>query len=56
MNDEQLRAALRKIDEDDSVDVTSWEANFIESVVYRYNGPLSPKQRDVAEKIIEKYG
>lgn len=56
MSDQELRAALKRIDEDEAVDVTKWEANFIESVVYTYAGPLSPKQRDVAEKIIDKYG
>lgn len=56
MNDQEIRRRLKLIDEDDAVDVTRWEADFIESVVYRYSGPLSDKQRAVAEKIIDKYG
>lgn len=56
MNDQEIRRRLKLIDDDDAVDVTRWEADFIESVVYKYNGPLSDKQRDAAEKIIEKYG
>jgi len=56
MSDQEIREALKRIDEDDSIDVTSWEAGFIETVVYKFRGALSPKQRDAAEKIIEKYG
>jgi len=56
MNDEEIRRRLKLIDDDDAVDVTRWEADFIESVVYKYNGPLSDQQRAAAEKIIEKYG
>ncbi len=54
-SDQQLRDLLREIDESDDVDVSAWEAGFIDSVVYKYNGPLSDKQRDSAESIIEKY-
>lgn len=50
MTDDELRDALREIDEGDA-DVSEWEAEFIESVVYRYDGPLSERQKAVAERI-----
>lgn len=56
MNDAELRARLRALDLDEETDVTGWEADFIESVVYKYEGPLSEKQREAAAKILETYG
>jgi len=53
--DDELRADLREIDTGDR-DVNSWEAGFIERVVYQYRGPLTNKQRAIAIKIIEEYG
>lgn len=53
--DDELREALKKIDEDETIEVTNWEAEFIESVVFRYDGFLSAKQMKVAERIVEKY-
>jgi len=55
MSDAEIRERLQDIDEDDDIDVSSWEAGFIESVVYRYKGPLSDAQREKARQIIEKY-
>jgi len=55
MDDEELREELKSIDVSEFVTVSSWEADFIESVVYEYEGPLSDEQRDKAEEIIEKY-
>jgi hypothetical protein len=54
MGDDDLRAMLEELDEAD-VDVTSWEAKFIENVCYNYRGPLSDRQREVAEEMLEKY-
>jgi len=56
MTDQEIREALEDIDCDENVTVTSWEAEFIDSVVYKYKGPLSGPQRKSAEQIIEKYG
>jgi hypothetical protein len=53
---EKIRRRLRRLDESDSHDVTSWEANFIDSVVYQYDGPLSQKQIETAEVILDRYG
>ena len=55
MTDEELRAELILIDTSEDVTVDSWEADFIERVVYKYKGPLSEPQRKKAEQIIEKY-
>lgn len=55
MTDEELREELRLLDTNEDVTVDSWEADFIESVVYKYKGPLSESQRKKAEQIIEKY-
>lgn len=55
MTDEEIREELRFVDTNPDVTVDSWEANFIESVVYKSEGPLSKKQRKKAEHIIEKY-
>jgi hypothetical protein len=55
MSDEDIRDDLKCIDEDEDITVGSWEADFIESVLYRYKGRLSEKQRQKAKEIIEKY-
>lgn len=55
LNDTEIREQLKAIDEDDDVDVTSWEADFIDSIVYQYKGWLTAPQRTTAIKIIEKY-
>ncbi len=56
MNDEELREALQDIDEHEDTDVTPWEAEFIENVVYVFpTSQLSEKQRDIAERIIQDY-
>ncbi len=55
MNDDQLRDKLEEIDNDDAIDVDTWEAKFIESVVYRQRGPMSDSQRKAAERIITRY-
>ena len=52
--DEKLREKLKKIDVLD-VDVSSFEASFLESVLFKYQGPLSEKQRAVARDMIERY-
>ena len=57
MESDTLRLALKEIDENDEIDVTSWEAGFIESVLYgSYKGPLSEKQRSTILSMCEQYG
>lgn len=55
MTDEELREELKAIDKNEDIDVDSWEAGFIENVVYKYKGPLTEAQRTKAEQIVEKY-
>lgn len=55
MSDEELRDELKALDQNEDIDMDSWEAGFIENVVYKYKGPLSEPQRAKAEQIIEKY-
>lgn len=53
-NDEKLREQLLEIDELEE-DVTTFEGCFIDSVCFKYKGPLSEKQRAVAIEMIERY-
>jgi len=54
-SDSEIRDRLVDLDNSDC-SVSSFEAGFIESVVFKYKGPLSAKQRAVALQILEKYG
>lgn len=54
MTDKEIRESLIDIDNID-VNVTSFEADFIESIAFKYSGPLSKRQVTIAEQIIEKY-
>lgn len=55
-DDETIRKELKAIDEDDTVEVTSKEADFIENVLYKYpKSSLSAQQVSWALNIIEKY-
>lgn len=53
--DEDIRDLLKQIDEDSDIDVSSWEAGFIESIVYKYDGPLSDAQRKKALEVIDRH-
>ena len=56
MSDELIRTDLKIIDNDDDIDVTRWEANFIDNVCYQYaDRDLTEKQRQTADRIIRKY-
>lgn len=53
--DEKIREELLEIDKSDS-DVSTWEADFIESVCFKNKDrPLTAKQVEAAENIIERY-
>ena len=44
------------INEDEDIDVDSWEAGFLESVVFRQGGKrMTGLQRNKALEILEKY-
>lgn len=50
---EEIINKLRIIDEDEDVEVTDWEASFLETVLNQ--DWLSVWQKPIALKIIEKY-
>lgn len=50
-----IREKLREIDKSEDIDVTAFESEFLDSVLYKYTGPLSKKQRAVADQMIERY-
>lgn len=54
-SDEELRAALKDVDEHAQC-VTRWEAQFIESVLFKNKVTMTEKQRSVAKQIVRKYG
>ncbi len=54
MDDDQIRDGLEEIDVGD-FDVTGWEADFLQSILHEWEGPLTERQRESAEKMIEKY-
>lgn len=55
MTDKEIRDVLTHLDNSDR-EVSSWEANFLESVLHKWDGPLSEGQRTSAERMIERYG
>lgn len=52
----ELRDQLKFIDKNEDIEVSRFEANFLENVLYRYRGPLSSRQKEIARQILEKYG
>lgn len=57
MTDQELRQALKELDQDPDVDVSEWEVDFLESILsQRTERSLSEKQRAVAERMIDQYG
>ena len=54
-DDETIKKLLTLIDEDETVEVTSQEADFIEQVLYKQTQPLTARQTQWAANIIEKY-
>ena len=54
-SDENLRNRLKELDESEDTDVSTFAAGFIESLVYKYDGPLSEKQREKAKEILDEY-
>lgn len=52
--DDELRAELNAIDDSDT-DLTNWEGQFIESILFKKALMLTPKQRETVIKIVRKY-
>lgn len=55
VTDLEIRDRLVELDNSDKT-VDSWTASFIDSVVFKYKGPLSEKQRAKSLEILEKFG
>ena len=55
LTDPEIRELLLAIDESDDIDVTTWEAHFIETVAYKWQGSWTPKVRQMVMQIVEKY-
>lgn len=64
MGDYDLIVSLLEIDDDDDIEVTEWEAGFLNTIVNRYRdmsdavlkaARLTSKQREAAERMIDKY-
>ena len=57
-NDQDFIEALREIDESEEANVSSWECDFIENLVYKmgrgFSGRLSVSQRQKAIEIFQK--
>ncbi len=53
----RIKASLKEIDNSEDIEVTTWEANFLETCIRGYTAGryLSERQIDVAEKLIDKY-
>ena len=57
-SDDELIEELRAMDGEDTLRVTTWEAEFMDSIFTKNEGggyPLSGKQRDVITSMIDKY-
>ena len=52
---ELLLLALKKIDQSDEIDVTPWEADFIDSVMKWPHG-LSERQKSIIWDMCDHYG
>lgn len=55
LTDDELKEQLTEIDNDDDIDVTPWEADFIDNVLFKQTFPLTARQREIIEQIIERY-
>ncbi len=49
---------LKRLDASDDIEVTDWEARFIESAMNRHTGAIlfSDRQREVIAELFRKYG
>jgi len=56
VRDEELRVRLHELDNNDNINVTSWEANFIESILYtNKDRKLTDKQKTTIKDLLSKY-
>jgi len=55
LTNEQLVEYLKEIDEDEELEVSSWEACFLQTVLCDWEGDMTPRQRESAIQMCEKY-
>jgi late competence protein required for DNA uptake (superfamily II DNA/RNA helicase) len=59
LTDEEIRERLERIADfgtsHPSDELTEWEHDFIENIVFKWDGELSEKQQECAERIIKKH-
>lgn len=55
VTDRQIRDILLKVAESESIRVTTLEAEFLESITYRFGGEWTVEKRARAAEIAEKY-
>ena len=55
-DDDSVKQLLTEIDNDETITVSQWEADFLETVLFKQTFPLTVNQTRCALNIIEKYG
>lgn len=55
MGEATIKERLTKLDNREDIEVDSWEADFIENVLYKQEFPMSARQCCVALDMLEKY-
>ncbi len=54
MTNKEILDGLKEIDEG-GFEVSLWEAKFLESILFNWDGNLTEKQKKVAERMISKH-
>lgn len=55
MTDSDLIDELKRIDADEDLEVTDFEADFLDTIIRSHQEYLSPKQRAVAKRMVDEY-
>jgi len=56
LSSDEIKFYLKKLDEDEDIEVNDWEANFLDSIFTRWkNRELKEGQIEKAMEILEKY-
>ena len=56
MSERKIKERLKELDEREDIEVNSWEADFIENVLYKQSFEMSARQCCTALDMLEKYG
>lgn len=55
MTNEEIREHLLQLDADEDIEVTDWEAEFLETMLKRHPDNYTHRQREAAIRMIERY-